>query len=107
MVRKARADDEEGCVGQDRVLVAANILWQWRAPGDDKLAGMMAYTMRLRGKSCGTLRSTLGDQEGPAVDEDQLSSGEGVDKRKRAKFAPRSSRTSTRLPLREMVEAKI
>jgi DNA end-binding protein Ku len=76
------------------------------ATSDDKLGGMMAYTMRYAEE----LRSPaayFSDIKQVAVDEDQLSLAEELIKRKAAKFAPEKFTDEYEAALREMVKAKI
>jgi DNA end-binding protein Ku len=76
------------------------------APGDDKLGGMMAYTMRyaeeLRDPS-----EYFGEIKKVAVDDDQLSLAKELIKRKAAKFAPEKFKDEYEAALREMIEAKV
>jgi DNA end-binding protein Ku len=76
------------------------------ATTDDKLAGMMAYTMRYAEE----LRNPVAyfaDIKKVAVDEDQLSLAEELIKRKAAKFAPEKFTDEYEAALREMVKAKV
>jgi DNA end-binding protein Ku len=72
---------------------------------DDKLAGMMAYTMRYAEE----LRSPaayFADIKPVAVEEDQLALAQELIKRKSAKFAPEKFKDEYEAALRAMVEAK-
>jgi len=76
------------------------------APADDKLAGMMAYTMRYPEE----LRDPgeyFRDIKKVAVDEDQLSLAKELIKRKAAKFVPEKFKDEYETALRELVEAKV
>jgi DNA end-binding protein Ku len=76
------------------------------APTDDKLPGMMAYTMRYAEE----LRDPAGyfdEIKKVTVDEDQLSLAKELIKRKAAKFAPEKFKDEYEATLREMVEAKV
>jgi DNA end-binding protein Ku len=76
------------------------------APGDDKLAGMMAYTMRYA-EELRDPAEYFGEIKKVAVDDDQLSLAKELIKRKAAKFAPEKFKDEYEAALREMVEAKI
>ncbi|WP_433970856.1 Ku protein [Tunturiibacter lichenicola] len=76
------------------------------APGDDKLAGMMAYTMRYA-EELRDPAEYFGDIKKVAVDEDQLSLAKELIKRKAAKFAPEKFKDEYEAALRELVKAKI
>jgi DNA end-binding protein Ku len=76
------------------------------APADDKLAGMMAYTMRYA-EELRDPAEYFGDIKKVAVDEDQLSLAKELIKRKAAKFAPEKFKDEYETALREMVEAKV
>jgi DNA end-binding protein Ku len=76
------------------------------APTDDKLAGMMAYTMRYAEE----LRDPgeyFKEIKKVTVDDDQLSLAKELIKRKAAKFAPEKFHDEYEAALREMVEAKV
>jgi DNA end-binding protein Ku len=76
------------------------------APSDDKLAGMMAYTMRYA-EELRDPAEYFGDIKKVAVDEDQLSLAKELIKRKAAKFAPEKFKDEYEAALRELVKAKI
>jgi len=76
------------------------------APGDDKLPGMMAYTMRYA-EELRDPAEYFGDIKKVAVDEDQLSLAKELIKRKAAKFAPEKFKDEYEAALRELVKAKI
>jgi DNA end-binding protein Ku len=76
------------------------------APADDKLAGMMAYTMRYA-EELRDPADYFGDIKKVSVDEDQLSLAKELIKRKAAKFAPEKFKDEYEAALREMVEAKV
>src|ERR1700678_404201 len=76
------------------------------APTDDKLPGMMAYTMRYAEE----LRDPAGyfdEIKKVTVDEDQLSLAKELIKRKVAKFTPEKFKDEYEAALREMVDAKV
>jgi DNA end-binding protein Ku len=76
------------------------------APADDKLAGMMAYTMRYA-EELRDPAKYFGDIKKVAVDEDQLSLAKELIKRKAAKFVPEKFKDEYEAALREMIEAKV
>jgi DNA end-binding protein Ku len=76
------------------------------APADDKLAGMMAYTMRYA-EELRDPAAYFGDIKKVAVDEDQLSLAKELIKRKAAKFVPEKFKDEYEAALREMIEAKV
>jgi DNA end-binding protein Ku len=75
-------------------------------PADDKLAGMMAYTMRYA-EELRDPAEYFGDIKKVAVDEEQLSLAKELIKRKAAKFVPEKFKDEYEAALREMVEAKV
>jgi DNA end-binding protein Ku len=75
-------------------------------PNDEKLPGMMAYTMRYAEE----LRNPVdyfGEIKKVSVDDDQLSLAKELIKRKAAKFAPEKFKDEYEAALRELVEAKV
>jgi len=76
------------------------------APADDKLPGMMAYTMRYA-EELRDPAEYFGEIKKVAVDEDQLSLAKELIKRKAGNFAPEKFKDEYEAALREMVEAKI
>jgi DNA end-binding protein Ku len=76
------------------------------APTDDKLAGMMAYTMRYA-EELRDPAEFFNDIKKVTVDDDQLSLAKELIKRKAAKFAPDKFKDQYEAALREMVEAKV
>jgi DNA end-binding protein Ku len=76
------------------------------APADDKLAGMMAYTMRYA-EELRDPAEYFNDIKKVTVDEDQLSLAKELIKRKAAKFAPDKFKDEYEAALRAMVEAKV
>ncbi len=76
------------------------------APSDDKLAGMMAYTMRYA-EELRDPANYFGEIKKVSVDDDQLSLAKELIKRKAAKFAPEKFKDEYEAALREMVEAKV
>jgi DNA end-binding protein Ku len=75
-------------------------------PADEKLAGMMAYTMRYAEE----LRDPADYFSGIkkiTVDDDQLSLAKELIKRKAAKFAPEKFKDEYEDALREMIKAKV
>jgi DNA end-binding protein Ku len=76
------------------------------APTDDKLSGMMAYTMRYA-EELRDPADFFNDIKKVTVDDDQLSLAKELIKRKAAKFAPDKFKDQYEAALREMVEAKV
>jgi len=76
------------------------------APSDDKLPGMIAYTMRYA-EELRKPASYFAEIKKTTVDSDQLSLAKELIKRKTAKFAPEKFTDQYEAALREMVEAKI
>ena len=75
-------------------------------PGDDKLAGMMAYVMRYA-EELRDPADYFGDIKKVSIDDDQLSLAKELIKRKASKFAPEKFKDEYEAALREMVEAKV
>jgi DNA end-binding protein Ku len=76
------------------------------APTDDKLAGMMAYTMRYA-EELRDPADYFGEIKKASVDEDQLSLAKELIKRKAGKFEPEKFKDEYEAALREMIEAKV
>jgi len=75
-------------------------------PSDDKLPGMLAYTLRYA-EELRKPGSYFADIKKTAVEADQLSLAKELIKRKTAKFIPEKFTDQYEAALREMVEAKI
>ncbi len=76
------------------------------AASDDKLGGMMAYTMRYA-EELRDPAEYFKDIKKVTVDDDQLSLAKELIKRKAAKFAPDKFKDEYEAALREMVESKV
>jgi len=76
------------------------------APSDDKLAGMMAYTMRYA-EELRNPADYFADIKKVTVDEDQLSLAKELIKRKTAKFTPEKFKDEYEAALRKMVKGKV
>jgi DNA end-binding protein Ku len=76
------------------------------APSEDKLAGMMAYTMRYA-EELRDPADYFGEIKKVTVDEDQLSLAKELIKRKASKFVPEKFKDEYEAALRELVEAKV
>jgi DNA end-binding protein Ku len=76
------------------------------APADEKLAGMMAYTMRYA-EELRDPAEYFRDIKKVIVDDDQLSLAKELIKRKAAKFAPEKFKDEYEAALRKMVKAKV
>jgi DNA end-binding protein Ku len=75
-------------------------------PADDKLAGMMAYTLRYA-EELRDPATYFSDIKKVVVDDDQLSLAKELIKRKAAKFVAEKFTDEYEAALREMVEAKV
>jgi DNA end-binding protein Ku len=75
------------------------------APSDDKLSGMMAYTLRYA-EELRDPAEYFGDIKKAAVDDSQLDLAKEIIQRKTAAFAPEKFKDEYEAALREMVEAK-
>jgi DNA end-binding protein Ku len=76
------------------------------APKDDKLAGMMAYTMRYA-EELRDPAKYFEEIKKVSIDEDQLSLAKELIKRKSGKFEPEKFKDEYEAALREMIEAKV
>jgi DNA end-binding protein Ku len=76
------------------------------APSEEKLAGMMAYTMRYA-EELRDPADYFREIKKVSVDDDQLSLAKDFIKRKAAKFAPETFKDGYEAALRELVEAKV
>jgi DNA end-binding protein Ku len=76
------------------------------APKDEKLAGMMAYTMRYA-EELRAPAEYFKEIKKVSVDENQLSLAKELIKRKAGKFEPKKFKDEYEAALREMVEAKV
>ena len=76
------------------------------APSDDKLACMMAYTMRYA-EELRNPADYFDDIKKVTVDEDQLSLAKELIKRKTAKFNPEKFKDEYEAALRKMVKGKV
>jgi DNA end-binding protein Ku len=76
------------------------------APKDDKLAGMMAYTMRYA-EELRDPAKYFEEIKKVSIDEDQLSLAKELIKRKSGKFEPDKFKDEYEAALREMIEAKV
>jgi len=74
--------------------------------GEEKLPGMMAYTMRYA-EELRNPADYFSDIKKVSIDDDQLSLAKELIKRKTAKFAPEKFKDEYEAALREMVEARI
>jgi DNA end-binding protein Ku len=76
------------------------------APSDDKLLGMMAYTMRYA-EEVRDPAKYFGEIKKASVDEDQLSLAKELIKRKASRFVPEKFKDEYEAALRELVDAKV
>jgi DNA end-binding protein Ku len=76
------------------------------APSDDRLRGMMAYTMRYA-EEVRDPAKYFGEIKKASVDEDQLSLAKELIKRKTSRFVPEKFKDEYEAALRELVDAKV
>jgi DNA end-binding protein Ku len=76
------------------------------APEDDKIAGMMAYTMRYA-EELRDPAKYFEEIKKVSIDEDQLSLAKELIKRKSGKFEPDKFKDEYEAALKEMIEAKV
>jgi DNA end-binding protein Ku len=76
------------------------------APADEKLAGMMAYTLRYA-EELRDPAEYFSDIKKVTVDDDQLSLAKELIKRKAAKFSPEKFKDEYEAALREMIKARV
>ncbi len=76
------------------------------APADEKLSGMMAYTMRYA-EELRKPESYFAEIKAVSIPEDSLSLAEELIKRKSGKFDPEKFKDEYEVALRAMVEAKV
>jgi DNA end-binding protein Ku len=76
------------------------------APNDDKLAGMMAYTMRYA-EELRDPAKYFEEIKKVSIDEDQLGLAKELIKRKAGKFEPDKFKDEYEAALKEMIEAKV
>ena len=76
------------------------------APKDDKLAGMMAYTMRYA-EELRDPAKYFEEIKKVSIDEDQLSLAKELIKRKSGKFVPEKFKDEYEAALKEMIQAKV
>jgi DNA end-binding protein Ku len=76
------------------------------APKDDKIAGMMAYTMRYA-EELRDPAKYFEEIKKVSIDEDQLSLAKELIKRKSGKFEPEKFKDEYEAALKEMIEAKV
>ncbi len=74
---------------------------------DDKLGGMMAYTMRYAGQAAHDAKEYFHDIKKVEVEEDSLDLAKQLIKRKTAKFDPAKFVDGYEVALKELVQAKI
>jgi DNA end-binding protein Ku len=107
VVRKALQDTKKVALGKIAFggrehLVAISAM----PDGEEKLPGMMAYTMRYA-EELRKPADYFGDIKKVTVDDDQLGLAKELIKRKTAKFAPEKFKDEYEAALREMVEARL
>ncbi len=105
VVRKALQKMKKAALGKIAFGGREHIL-AITSPSDDKLAGMMAYTMRYQ-EELRDPAEYFHDIKKVAVNEDSLELAESLIKKKAAKFDPEKFKDGYEAALKELVEAKI
>jgi DNA end-binding protein Ku len=105
VVRKALQKTKKAALGKIAFGGREHVL-AITAPSDDKLAGMMAYTMRYE-EELRDPAEYFRDIKKVAVNEDSLDLAESLIKKKAAKFDPEKFKDGYEAALKELVEAKI
>jgi DNA end-binding protein Ku len=107
VVRKALQDTKKVALGKIAFGGREHLVAISAPPaGEDKLPGMMAYTMRYA-EELRKPEEYFSDVKKVAVDDDQLGLAKELIKRKTAKFVPERFHDEYEAALREMVEARI
>jgi DNA end-binding protein Ku len=107
VVRKALQDTKKVALGKIAFGGREHLVAISAPPaGEDKLPGMMAYTMRYA-EELRKPEDYFADIKKVSVDDDQLGLAKELIKRKTAKFAPEKFKDEYEAALREMVEARI
>jgi DNA end-binding protein Ku len=105
VVRKALQKTKKAALGKIAFGGREHVL-AITAPNDDKLAGMMAYTMRYE-EELRDPAEYFRDIKKVAVNEDSLELAESLIKKKAAKFDPEKFKDGYEAALKELVEAKM
>ncbi|MEO6911088.1 MAG: Ku protein [Edaphobacter sp.] len=105
VVRKALQKTKKAALGKIAFGGREHVL-AITAPQDDKLAGMMAYTMRYQ-EELRDPAEYFRDIKQVAVNEDSLELAETLIKKKAAKFDPGKFTDGYEAALKELVEAKV
>ncbi len=105
VVRKALQTTKKAAIGKI-AFGGREHLMAVVSPSDNKLAGMMAFTLRFAEELRDPADYFAGIKN-VAVDDDQLSLAKELVERKTAKFAPEKFKDEYEAALREMVEAKV
>jgi DNA end-binding protein Ku len=105
VVRKALQTTKKMALGKIAFSGREHLIAVTAGP-DDKLPGMIAYTMRYA-EELRKPGSYFADIKKASIDGDQLALAKELIKRKTAKFAPEKFTDQYEAALREMVEAKI
>jgi DNA end-binding protein Ku len=107
VVRKALQDTKKVALGKIAFGGREHLVAISAPPdGEEKLPGMMAYTMRYA-EELRKPEDYFADIKKVSVDDDQLGLAKELIKRKTAKFAPQKFKDEYEAALREMVEARI
>jgi DNA end-binding protein Ku len=105
VVRKALQKTKKAALGKIAFGGREHVL-AITAPADDKLAGMMAYTMRYQ-KELRNPAEYFGEIGKAAIQEDSLELAEALIRKKTAKFDPAKFTDGYEAALKELVEAKV
>jgi DNA end-binding protein Ku len=106
VVRKALEDAKKVALGKVAFGGREHLVAISPSTGEDKLPGMMAYTMRYA-EELRKPAEYFSDIKKVAVDDDQLSLAKELIKRKTAKFDPERFTDEYEAALRAMVEARV
>jgi DNA end-binding protein Ku len=105
VVREALRESKKAALGKI-AMAGREHLMAIAPPPDQKLPGMMAYTLRYAAE----LRNPaqyFSEVKSPKIDEDQLSLAKELIERKAGKFDPKKFTDNYEAALRELVEAKL
>lgn len=105
VVRKALADTHKVALGKI-ALSGRESLMAIAAPNDEKLPGLMAYTLRYAAELRGTAEYFSGIKT-MAINEESLSLAKELIQRKSGKFDPSKFTDNYEIALRELIDAKL
>jgi DNA end-binding protein Ku len=105
VVRKAMQDSNKAGLGKIALSGRENFV-AITAPSDDKLPGLMAYTLRY-GAELRSAKEYFSEIKTPRIDSEQLALAKELIDRKSAKFDPAKFTDEYETALRELVNAKL